>query len=391
MTERKTARGISAAKTAALAMAAVLTIALAVAPRLGAQAAASRILGTVTAINGTTITVKPAQGDAQQVAVPSGAAIKRIEPGQTNLSAAVDMQFSDLTVGDHVLVNLDPNSTSTPQAVRVVAIKAADVAKKQQQESDAWSHGVGGLVKTVDAASGTITLTTGAGPTAKSVTVHVTAATELKRYAPGSVRFDDSTTAPISAIQPGDQLRARGTRNDDGSEMTADAVVSGGFRNISGTIVSIDPAGSALVVKDLATKKPVTVHITASAQMKQLPDRTAQMIAARLKGAGAAQGAGQGTAQGAAAGAGAAGGTGNGGAARGGAIDAQQMLSRAPTIQLTDLQKNEAVMLVSTQGTSDVTAITLLAGVEALLEAPASQDLLSNWSMGTGEAEAGAQ
>jgi hypothetical protein len=385
MTETKTARGTKALKVAPLTMALVLTIALAVAPRLGAQAA-GRILGTVTAINGATITVKPAQGDAQQVAVPSSAAIKRIEPGQTNLSAAVDMQFSELTVGDHVLVNLDPNSTTTPpQALRVVAIKGADVAKRQQQESEAWARGVGGLVKSIDTSNGTIVLATGAGPTAKNITVHVTAATQLERYAPASVRFDDATSAPISAIQPGDQLRARGAKNEDGTEITADAIVSGGFRNISGTIESIDPASSTLVVKDLATKKPVTVHITASAQMKQLPDRMAQMIAARLKGSGAAAAGGAPAA---------GGGAGNGGGARAGGaggMDPQQILSRAPTIQLTDLQKNEAVMLVSTQGTSDVTAITLLAGVEPLLEAPASQDLLSNWSMGTGEAEAGAQ
>ena len=59
------------------------------------------------------------------------------------------------------------------------------------------------------------------------------------------------------------------------------------------------------------------------------------------------------------------------------------MLSRAPAIQLADLKKGEAVMLVSTQGTAEVTAITLLAGVEPLLEAPAaSRDLLANWSVG---------
>jgi hypothetical protein len=70
------------------------------------------------------------------------------------------------------------------------------------------------------------------------------------------------------------------------------------------------------------------------------------------------------------------------------------MLSRAPVIQLGDLKKGEAVMLVSNEGTSEVTAITLLAGVEPLLESPAaSQDLLANWSMGSGEsaAEAAAQ
>jgi predicted ABC-type transport system involved in lysophospholipase L1 biosynthesis ATPase subunit len=65
------------------------------------------------------------------------------------------------------------------------------------------------------------------------------------------------------------------------------------------------------------------------------------------------------------------------------------MLSRAPSIQLADLKKGEAVMLVSTEGTGEVTAITLLAGVEPLLEAPtASQDLLSSWSMNSSAPEA---
>ena len=69
----------------------------------------------------------------------------------------------------------------------------------------------------------------------------------------------------------------------------------------------------------------------------------------------------------------------------------EQALERAPAIQLRDLQKGEAVMLVSTQGATEVNAIKLLAGVEPLLEAPAaSQNLLSSWSMGSGGADAAA-
>jgi hypothetical protein len=361
----------------------LLTALLMAAPPTGAQAP-SHFLGTITGINGDVLTVKPAQGDVQQVEVPSTAAVKRIAPGQTNLSTAVAMLFSDLAVGDHVLVNLDPDATgATPQALRIVAIKQEDLARKQQQETEAWQHGVGGLVKSVDQARGVIQLASGAGAAARIITVHTTASTVLKRYAPGSVRFEEAQTAPISAIQAGDQLRARGEKNADGTEITADELVSGGFRNISGTVVSLDPANSTLVVKDLTTKKPVTVHISSEAQMRQLPDRMAEMLAARLKGiaAGGNDGA---RAQG--------GGAATGGAPmqRGGgsgAADMQQVLSRAPAIQLSDLKKGEAVMLVSTQGASDVTAITLLAGVEALLEAPASQNLLSNWSMNSSAPE----
>jgi hypothetical protein len=391
---KSTKKARLASLLAATLAAAVLLSLMFVAPQARAQAAATRFLGTVSAISGDTLTVKPAQGDARQVEVPSTAQLERIEPGQTNLNAAVAMQFSELAVGDRVLVNVDPNSTgATPQAVRVIAIKAEDVVKKQQDETQAWQRGVGGLVKSVDAAGGAIVLSSGAGAVARTLTIHVTQSTILKRYAPGSVNFAEAQVAPIAAIQVGDQLRARGQKNADGSEVTADEVVSGGFRNISGTILSIDASSSTIVVKDLATKKPVTVHMGAEVQMRKLSDRTAQFLAARLNGQAGGQAAGGHAGQAGDANTGQGGGgqggseQGNGGGMQRGGGDPQQMLSRADVIHFSDLQKGEAVMLVSTQGASDVTAITVLAGVEPLLEAPASQDLLANWSMNSSAPE----
>lgn len=383
---------------------------LAMAPQLRAQAtaAAGRFVGTVTAINGDTLTVKTDQGEMKQVDVPASAALKRVEPGQKDLSSAVTIQLGDLATGDRVLVRIDPNGSGTnPQAAQIITIKQADVAQKQQQDREDWQRsGVGGLVKSVDPANGIIVLTTGVGATMKVVTVHVSSSTVLKRYAPASVRYDLAQPGPISAIQVGDQLRARGQKNADGTEIEAKEVVSGSFRNISGTIASLDSGNSSFVVKDLTTKKQYTVHITPDAQMHALPDMMARALAARLKGTGpaAGSGAGPGTGSGAAPGArgappaGAGGGAGGqhswGGQSRpGGGGDMQQLLNRAPSIQFADLKKGEAVMLVSTADASDVTAITLLTGVEPLLEAPeASRNLLANWSMGSGggggEAEA---
>ena len=184
-------------------------------------------------------------------------------------------------------------------------------------------------------------------------------------------------------------------KNADGSEITAEEVVSGSFRNIAGTITSLDAAGATLVVKDLATKKQVTIHITAEAQMRRLPEMMARMLAARLKGTSPEGGVGASGAGGRpeyASGAPQQRNGGGRGPAGGG--DPEQMLSRLPPIQLADLKKGDAIMLVSTDGATEVTAITLLAGVEALLEAPAaSQNLLNNWSMnsGSGAAEAASQ
>ena len=134
----------------------------------------------------------------------------------------------------------------TPQALRVIAIKQADVAKKQQTEAEQWNQGVHGLVKSVDAASGIIVVNVRAGAVTKEVTVNTTSSTVLKRYAPGSVRFDQAQPAPIRAIQPGDQLWARGTKNADGTAIAADGIVSGSFLNIAGTILSTDNSASTL-------------------------------------------------------------------------------------------------------------------------------------------------
>jgi hypothetical protein len=63
-----------------------------------------------------------------------------------------------------------------------------------------------------------------------------------------------------------------------------------------------------------------------------------------------------------------------------------------PNSTLADLQKGEAVMIVSTDGadTETVTAITLLAGVEPILTATSSRNastILSPWSLSTSGGE----
>ena len=388
-----------------------------------APAAANRFVGTISAVGSGSLTIKTDAGAERTVTVPEGIRLQRVAPGAKDLTSAAVIHFSDLAVGDRVLVRIAPEPATDPvTAISIIAIPQAAVAQKQQQDREAWQrNGVGGLVKSIDPGTGIIGITTGAGATQKTITLHTTPATVLRRYAPDSVDFDKAKVAPIETIQTGDQLRARGKKNDDGTELAADEVVSGSFRNISGTISAIDKQANTLTLKDLMTKQTVTVHIGDEAQMRKLPDTMARMLANLTKpgsadasgtnapanasapassassaappasatpsGAAASAPEGQKRNWGAPQGGDQAGGAAGGRRAGG---DLQQMLSRAPAIHLADLQKGDAVMLVSTQGTSEVTAVTLLAGVEPLLQAPASTQnmLLSNWSMSSGGAEA---
>jgi hypothetical protein len=381
-------------------------------------AAANKFVGTITATGTGLITVKSDAGVERKVTVPDGIKIQRVAPGAKDLSSAAVITAAELAVGDRVLVRISPEPAGTAPAepataISIVAIPQADLAQQQQQQREDWQrNGVGGLVKSVNAGTGEIAIVSGAGASQKTTTLHTTPATVLKRYASDSINFDQAKVAPIETIQVGDQLRARGTKSADGMEIAAVEVVSGSFRNIAGTIASINAGAGTIVLKDLATKQTVTVHVGADAQMRKLPDAMAKMLASMTKpaegGAGGkpAGAPGGAASSGAAPGAGAggqngqngqsgqggqAGGQGSYGQGRraGGGGDLQQMLNRAPAIHLADLQKGDAVMLVSTQGTAEVTAVTLLAGVEPLLQAPASTQnmLLSNWNMSSGGAE----
>ena len=255
------------------------------APALFAQQtpAANRVIGTVAAVAGNTVSIKTDSGAIVNVAVADTARVLRTPPGQKTLTGATKIAVADIEAGDRVLMVVagDP-----PAATIVVVNKQSDIAAKQQQEQADWARrGVGGLVKSVDPSAGTVTITA----TNRTVTIHTTPATVVRRYAPDSVKFSDAQPSTLAAIQPGDQVTARGDRGADGNEVTAEEIVSGSFRNIAGTVVSIDAAAGTFTVKDLVNKKTVTIKTTPDSDLRKLDPQMAQMLAMRLKSAGSGQ------------------------------------------------------------------------------------------------------
>ena len=372
------------------------------APQAPAQAApAAQVVGAIKTISGTTLTLAPDKGGEVSVAVQPGARIVRVAPGQTDLKGAAALQLSDLQVGDRILVRGKASDDGKSiAAVGIIAMKLSDVEAKQQQERDDWQkRGTGGLVSAVDPAAGVITISVAGPGGAKPLAIDTTKSTILRRYAPGSVQFDDAKPSSFDQIKAGDQLLARGVRSADGASFAAEEIVSGSFRNISGTVNSVDAAANAITVTDLVTKKPVVVQITAQSKVVKIPAQVAQGIAMRLKG-GAAGGAGAapggerapGGPGGQGGGGGGQSGAGGQGGARGGNADLQQVVGRLPAAQLTDFQKGDAVMIVSTQGATSeaATAITMVGGVEPILAAPSGQAAVMNlapWTLGGGGGE----
>ncbi len=366
-----------------------------------AASSAGRQIGTVKAISGNNITLAADGGAQVTVTVADGAKILQLAPGSTDLKSAQTIALGDIAVGDRVLMTGKAADDGGFNAARVILMKSTDIAQKRQAEEADWQHrGSGGLVSAVDASSGKITISSGA----KKTDVSTAAKTQFRRYSGDSVKFEDAKPGTLAQIRPGDQLRVLGDKSEDGSSIQADIIVSGTFKNLSGTVASIDVNSGSITLKDLATKKNVTVKITANSDVRKLPERAATFLAARARGGapqgpGAGQGTGQGSGQGAAMqrgdGGSGSGGPGGPGAAgrQGGGADLSQMLTRFPTIALAELKPGDAVMIVASQPDTGgpATAVTMLAGVEPLLAAApnggAPAMTLSPWSVGGGAPE----
>ncbi|MGZ4815389.1 MAG: DUF5666 domain-containing protein [Terriglobales bacterium] len=369
------------------------------------QPAVARRIGAIKTINGNAITLAPDSGPEVAVTVQPNARLLRIAPGAKDLTNATPIQLQDLQAGDRVRVRgqATPDGSSIA-ALEIIVISHSDLEARHAQERQDWQkRGLGGLVSAVDASTGTVTISVTSLGGKKEIAVHTSKTTAFRRYAPDSVKFDDARPSSLQEIQSGDQLRARGTRSADGSELTAEEVVTGSFRNIAGTVNSTDASAGTLIVQDLLSKKAVPVKITPESQLHKLPPEMAQRIAARLKGSmppgtpGAAGSVNSSSAPVAAnngqsgsapndgtnPGSGAMG----GGMRQGGAPDLQQMLNRMPAVTLADLHKGDAVLIVTTLGstTEGGTAITLLSGVEPILQAAPSGSqamMLAPWSLG---------
>jgi hypothetical protein len=368
----------------------------------GAQApaasAVTRQIGTVKAIAGNSVTLAADSGAQTTVTVADGARVLQLAPGSTDLKSAQPITLGDIAAGDRVLVTGKSADDGSFTATRVILMKSTDIAQKNEQEKADWQRrGSGGIVNAVNGS--TLTISSGA----RKIAVETSGTTKFRRYAGDSVKFEDAKPGTLAQVQVGDQLRVRGNKSEDGLTIQADEVVSGSFKNLSGTIATLNASAGVLAMKDLATKKIVTVSVTSNSDLRKLPPEMAARLAARARGGAAGAGANGGAvapAGGAAAAppgsAAAASGPGAGGPGRSGGGDLSQMLSRLPTETLSDLKVGEAVMVVASQADADsskLTAITMLSGVEPILAASPSGApamTLSPWNMGGGAgAEAG--
>ncbi len=356
-----------------------------------AAPAVVRKIGVVKSIGSMQLTVTPDSGGDVTVAAQSSTRVLRVAPGEKDLKNATPAQWQDIQVGDRILAGGKAAADGTLTASTVVLMKHSDVEATRQQAMQDWQkRGIDGPATAVDAAAGTVTISVGSLAAKKSVVVRASKGTVIRKYAADSAQFENAKPSTLQELHAGDQVRARGDRSADGSELQAEEIVFGSFQNLAGTVNGVDAGASTVSLHDLLSRKTVTVKVAGESQLRSLPPEMAQRIAARLKASmtgGAAAGGATGQGQG-------ANGSGAGGnGARSGGSDFQRLLTHLPASSLTDLHKGEAVIALSTQGMAgEGTVVILLTGVEPILQAApggSGAAFLTPWSLSMPAGDAG--
>jgi len=369
------------------------------APQSGAPSAQPvRPIGVVTQLNTGSLTLRTDAGPVLEVPLPDGISVVRVPPGAKDLKTASPITVGEISLGDRVLVRgRVSDDQKSVAATSVIVMAKTELEKAREAERAEWRRrGIGGRVKSLDPAAKEITITVPTRPPDPAnpthpVTVTLAANAVLLRYAPDSVKFSDAKPGTFEEIKAGDQVRALGTKSEDGNRFAAEKLVSGTFRNIGATVISSDAQNGTVTVKDLASGKPVVVRTNPDSKLHRLQPFLAQMLAGFSSGAAPGGGPGSWRGAGGASNTAPSGpqGGGAGGWRNGSPPDFQEMLDRAPLLALGDLKAGDALMVLSTEGakSSDVTAIIVLAGVEPILAAQpkgSEQMVLGQWNMGGG-------
>lgn len=370
----------------------VLAAGQAIQPAWAQTAPRVQVAGIVGSVNAAAnqLVLKTDNGDSIAVTTTEKTSILHFAAGVTDPSKGTNMAVGDLQAGDRIVATYRGAAGDKQiTAIRLVVRTTADLGAINQAELADWKkRGMAGNVTEVDAAAKSFTVKSGA----RTIAVTTTDKTEFHRYSLDSAKASDAKASNFAEVKVGDQVRVLGNRSADGASDAAESIYAGEFRQLAATVVSVNAATGEMQVKDLATKKPVTIKVDSDSTLKKLDPQVAAMLARRY-GAGRGQGQGQGQGQeGQAGGSGRGdgrGGPGGPGGGRGG--DLGGVIDRSPMIQAADLKPGDAVLVLTTKGSdpSRVTCVQLLAGVDPILTASpnSTRDLMSGWNLGGGGGE----
>ncbi len=347
-------------------------------PTTPAATAVKFVQGDVTSIGGGKIVLQTKDGSID-VELSEKTEFKRVLPENPSLKTAVGASLAELGVGDKLIVtgNLSADKRSIP-AKAVYLMRQSDIAQKQNKERAEWqTRGITGRVAAVNPQTKEVTVSQRGIAGEKQTVVALKENANFRRYAEGSVDYNEAKTSSFDEIKVGDSIRALGDKSEDGATVKAERIVTGAFQTVGGAITAIDAAKGEITITNFQTKKPMTIVVGKNSVLKQFPAEMAQRMMQLQTGGAPGQGAvrppqaappvapGQNPNR-----------MGQGGGMRGGAAgNIDDMLDRFKDISIADLKVGDMIAVSSTKNADAerVNAIKLLSGVEPFIKAQQQQ------------------
>jgi hypothetical protein len=335
-----------------------------------------QVVGIVTLVDNAAgrITIKSEAGDVVSINLGSGAAVLRLPAGETSAQKAMKIALADISVGERLfargVISTDKKSIDARQVVVTSGGGVANSGSQERQGEEFRQRGLMGRITALHADKKEIIVQGRGREGMNPVTVLSSDATRFFRYAPDSMDIKHASRSSFSDLKIGDQIRALGNRNADGTQFTADEIIAGSTTRVAGQVTAINSAKNEFTLKT-SQGQNITVAIGPNSSLRRVTPEAAAALEANRPARGdrerrrddtpAREGAQDGRPRERRQ----PGGGGGGGQGRWrGGRGFQDMLQNLPALTINDLKKGDTVVVSGSEGAdaSHVTAIMLITG-----------------------------
>jgi DNA-binding protein len=335
-----------------------------------ANAAQNRVVGVVTAVDkaANQVTLKADSGESIIIATSDTSSVLRLPPGEASAQKAVKITLGDIAVGDRIFAKGTVAGGGKAVVVSQIVVSGGAVSvaaspdpARQRIER---ARGLNGRVTALNPEKKEISVQSRSREGVGTITILTSDGTRFFRYAPDSMDIKDASRGSFAGLKVGEQLRALGDTNEDGTRFTADEIISGLTARTGGQVIAVNPGSNEVTIKN-NQGQTITVAIGARSTLRRVstedvasfevnrparPDRPAATAGQpptqdgrprerreRPAGEERQPRAGRGI---------------------------QEMIGNLPAIKVSDLKKGDTVFIQGTQGTdpAHVTAVMLVTG-----------------------------
>jgi hypothetical protein len=241
------------------------------------SAAQTRVVGAVTAVDKTAnqITVKGDTGETILIVITPTSSLLRLPAGETSSQKAVKITLADIVVGDRLFARIagpagEKSLTASQIVVSGPALSASGTSPTGGQRGEARNRGLNGRITALNADKKEISVESRSRDGVGSIMIQVSDATRYFRYAPDSLDIKNASRSSFTGLKVGDQLRALGETNTDGTRFTADEIISGLISRTGGQVTAVNPAANEITVKNNQTGQTVTIAVGSHSMLRRV-------------------------------------------------------------------------------------------------------------------------